>query len=259
MNRINTGGKRFGEPIVTISRRLFVATGGSLGLLTLAACSSDPVKQAETPETPAASVAGDNVSAVSADVELYNGYPVEPFSDDPLLNPDGIKDRPLGGKNAKVVIVEYSSPTCSHCATFVTDIYPAFKAKYIDTGKVTFILRPLVRNVLDAVVYLLADAAGPENYNNVVETYFKTMMTWIMSDTPRDEMEKIALQLGFNEESFESALTNQTLFDGLERLRNQAINEFNVTGTPTFFINGEKYAGEQSMAHFTAWIDPLLT
>ncbi len=248
---------------MTINRRHFVAIGGSFGLLTLASCSSDPVKKAETPETPQTSQTPASTSADAAAsqvaVKLYDGHPLaEPISSDPLLNPDGVQDRPLGGKGAKVIIVEYSSATCSHCAAFATDVYPAFKAEYIDTGKVTFLFRPFVRNVLDAVVYMLADAAGPDNYFNVLDTYFRTMMTWLVSDKPRDEMEKIALQLGFTKESFEAALTNQTLFDGLEKLRTQALDEFEVTGTPTFFINGKEFMGEQSLEQFAARIDPLL-
>ncbi len=257
------------ELIVTISRRLFVATAGSLGVLTLAACSSDPVKKAEsaaTPDvaiTPASATGSDTLTTASAStssssVELYDGSPVPPLSSDPLLNPKGVKDRPLGGKNAKVIIVEYSSPTCSHCASFANDVFPEFRKLYIDTGKVTFILRPLVRNVFDAVVFLLADAAGSENYVDVVDTYFRTVMGWATSDKPRDAIEKIALQLGFTQESFEAALTNQTLFDGLDQLRTQALEEFDVTGTPTFFINGQMFTGGTSLDQIAARIDPLL-
>ncbi len=242
---------------MTVSRRLFLATGASLGVVTLAACSSDPVSQAEAPTEPAAATPAAEMTP-AADVVFYDGGPVPPIGTDPLLNPAGVEDRPVGGKDARVVIVEYSSPTCPHCATFALDVYPEFKAKYVDTGKVTFILRPFVRNVLDAVVFMLADAAGPESYANVVETYFRTMMTWATSEKPRDEIEKIALQLGFTKESFEAALTNQDLFDGLDKLRTQALDEFDVTGTPTFFINGKKFAGEHSVKQLSAEIDPLL-
>ena len=252
-----------------INRRTFIATGASFGALTLAACSSDPVSKAEQQSsssktdttTPAASTTDTTTTASTtpaADIQFYDGKPVPPIGKDPLLNPDGVKDRPIGAKNAKVIVIEYSSPTCPHCAAFALDVYPAFKKKYIDTGKITYILRPFVRNVLDAVVFMLADAAAPKDYVNVIETYFKTMNTWATSSKPRDEIEKIALQLGFTKNSFEAALTNQTLFDGLDKLRTQALDKFDVTGTPTFFINDKKYAGEHSLEQFSAAIDPLL-
>ena len=43
-------------------------------------------------------------------------------------------DMSMGDPNAKVKMVEYASVTCSHCAAFNNDVFPAFKAKYIDTG-----------------------------------------------------------------------------------------------------------------------------
>lgn len=244
---------------MTISRRVFVATGGSLGLLTLAGCSSDPVQQAEsggTTETPEAG--GTTTDTTAAATEFYDGSPVEPIGSDALLNPKGMQDRPIGGKNAKAIVIEYSSPTCPHCADFALETYPEFKEKYIDTGKVTFILRPFVRNVLDAVVFLLAESAGKEKYFDVLDTFFATMNTWATAEKPRDEMEKVALQLGFTKESFENALSNQELFGKLEETRQQAMDDFDVTGTPTFFINGKKIVGGPTMNMFATEIDPLL-
>lgn len=252
-----------------VSRRTFVATGASLSLLTLAACSSSPVDKAEqadesaapattTPQTPAAPATEAPAATASGDVEFYDGSQVPPLGPEPLLNPDGLQDRPIGGKGAKVIVIEYAAPTCSHCAAFAVDVFPEFKAKYIDTGKITFVLRPFLLNTLDAVVFMLAEAAGSENYHKVLDTYFHTTATWAYSDKPRDEIEKIALQLGFTEESFEAALTNQELFDGLNAVRQQALDKFGVTGTPSFFINGKMFSGGQSMDTFAAEIDPLL-
>lgn len=175
-----------------------------------------------------------------------------------LMQPKGIPDHWLGAEDAKVTVIEYASPTCPHCALFHTTVYPEFKAAYIDTNKIKFILRPFVRNVLDAVVFMLAEAAGEANYQNVVSTYFKTQDTWAASQTPRDAILAIAKQLGFTEESFDAALTNQDLFSGMEALRQQALDEFKLTGTPTFYINGKQLTGEKSLADLSAEIDPLL-
>lgn len=175
-----------------------------------------------------------------------------------LMAPAGVADHPEGPADAKVTVIEYASPTCPHCAAFKNDVYPGLKAEYIDTNKIQFISRPFVRNVLDAVVFLVAEAAGPEKYHDVVGTYFKTQDTWMTSDKPRDAMLAIALQLGFTEESFEAALTNQDLFKGMETLREQAMNEFGLTGTPTFYVNGKQMTGDQTLEALAAAIDPLL-
>lgn len=175
-----------------------------------------------------------------------------------LMQPDGLPDRPEGPADAAVTVIEYASPTCPHCAQFHNVVYPEFKELYVETGKVQFILRPFMRNVLDAVVFMLAEAAGDDAYHSVIEAYFANHSTWAYSETPRDAMLDLALQLGFSEESFDAALTNQELYAGLEAVREQAIEQFDLTGTPTFYINGKQFSGEQSIEELAAEIDPLL-
>lgn len=176
-----------------------------------------------------------------------------------LMAPAGnYVDHVLGSDTAPVTVIEYASPTCPHCAAFSNDVLPAFIAAYVDTGKVKFITRPFVRNVLDAAVFMLAEAAGPTNYHNVVSTFFKTQTTWASSQTPRDAILEIAKQLGFTQETFDAALTNQDLFKGMEAVREQALNDFKLAGTPTFYVNGKTISGEQSVETLGAIIDPLL-
>jgi len=169
-----------------------------------------------------------------------------------------LPDRVLGSAEATVTVIEYASPTCPHCAAFHNNVYPQFKTDYIDTGKVKFILRPFVRNVLDAVVFMLAEAAGEDQYHSVIETYFKTQDQWGTSETPRDAILAIAKQLGFTDESFDAALTNQELFAAMETMRQQALDEFKLEGTPTFYINGKQLTGDKTLEQLKAEIDPLL-
>ncbi len=177
---------------------------------------------------------------------------------DELMNPDGWTDiAVLGAEDAKATLIEYSSPTCPFCAAFHNDTYSAFKEQYIETGKSLFILRPFIRNVLDAVVFMVAEATGEEGYHEVIGTYFKTQQVWSRSDTPKDALMAVALQLGFTEESFEAALTNQELFAGMEIVRDQALNQFDLTGTPTFYMNGKQLSGNKSLQDLAAEIDPL--
>ena len=170
----------------------------------------------------------------------------------------GVADHPVGNKDAKVTVIEYLSPTCPHCKTFHETVYPQLKTEYIDTDKIQFIPRPFVRNVLDAVVFMLAEAAGAEKYHEVVDTFFKTQNEWVTSPTPADAMFAIAQQLGFTKETYDAALTNQALFSGLETMRDQATREFQLQGTPTFYVNGKMLNGGVTFESLKAEIDPLL-
>jgi len=174
------------------------------------------------------------------------------------MAPAGLPDHVLGGKDAKVTVIEYGSSTCPHCGRFHHDVYPAFKTKYIDTGKIKFIFRPFALNIFDVVVFMLAEIAGPDNYYNVIDTFYDNQDKWVSADKPRDAIEAIALQLGFTKDSFDQALTNQELPKGIQAQRDQAVNDFKMTGTPTFYINGKQLVGEQTIEDMSAAIDPLL-
>ena len=170
----------------------------------------------------------------------------------------GLEDHFEGNADAPVTVIEYASPTCPHCASFHNSVYEPFKEQYIDTGKVKFILRPFARNALDAAIFLLAEAAGPTAYHNVIATYFKTQNEWGMSDKPRDAIYGVAQQLGFTEESFNAAFTNQDGFTAIEAQKNQALDEFGLTGTPTFYVNGKTLSGGKTLEQLAAEIDPLV-
>ena len=170
----------------------------------------------------------------------------------------GIADKVEGNADAPVTVIEYASPTCPHCASFHNQVYAPFKEQYIDTGKVKFIVRPFARNAIDAAIFLLAEAAGEDNYHNVIATYFKTQGEWSMSDKPRDAIYSVALQLGFTEETFNAALTNQDIFKGIEAQREQAVNEFGLSGTPTFYVNGKTLSGGKTLEQLAEAIDPLV-
>ena len=77
----------------------------------------------------------------------------------------------LGDPNARVKMEEYASTTCSHCGQFNNDVFPAFKAKYIDTGKVRYTLHEFLTPPEQVAVagFLIARCAGKEKYFSVID------------------------------------------------------------------------------------------
>ena len=96
------------------------------------------------------------------------------------------------------------------------------------------------------------------SYENVISTYFKTQDTWGVSNTPLDAVKAVALQLGFSEDSFTAALKNQDFFNKIETMRDQALKDFGLEGTPTFYLNGTQMTGEKTLDSLSAAVDPLL-
>jgi protein-disulfide isomerase len=171
---------------------------------------------------------------------------------------NAVPDHPIGSDTAPVTVIEYASPTCPHCAAFSNNVLPAFKTAYIDTGKVKLIIRPFLRNVLDAVVFMLADAGGAENYHNILETFFRTQTKWAVAEKPRDALLEVAKQLGFTDASFDAALTNQALYNGMEAMKTEALETFDLEGTPTFYVNGKQLTGDKTLVQLAEVIDPLI-
>ena len=57
---------------------------------------------------------------------------------------------------------------------------------------------------------------------------------------------------------FEKCLTDQKLYEKVVEVRDQASKKFNVSSTPTFFINGQRMSGEKSIEEFDKILAPFL-
>src|SRR6201999_4058018 len=80
----------------------------------------------------------------------------------------------LGNPNAKVTVEEWASVTCPHCAAFNEEVFPGFKAKYVDTGKVHYISHEFLPppTQVAAAGFLVARCAGKDKYFNVTDAIF---------------------------------------------------------------------------------------
>jgi protein-disulfide isomerase len=168
-------------------------------------------------------------------------------STDELMAPNALPDIVEGSANAPVTIVEYASMTCSHCAAFHKDVYPELKKNYIDTGKAKFILREFPLDPLATAAFMLARELGDKR-DAVVDLLFSQQKNWAFSDKPLDGLANVLKQAGLGQEKFEAVLKDQTLYENVNKVRNHAAEKFGVNSTPTFFINGDKYTGEMSVA-----------
>jgi protein-disulfide isomerase len=177
-----------------------------------------------------------------------------------LMAPGPLPDRVLGSGAEKtpVTVVEYASMTCSHCARFHTTVYPDFKKKYIDTGKVRFILREFPLDPIAAGAFALARCLPEDKYYPMIEVLFEQQKNWAFVPDPPKALLAIAKQAGFTEQSFEACLTDQKLSQAIEDSARRANEKFGVSGTPTFFINGQMLRGEATLEALSKLIDPLI-
>jgi protein-disulfide isomerase len=176
-----------------------------------------------------------------------------------LMKPTALPDMALGPIDAKVTVVEYASMTCGHCAHFTKEVWPEFKKKYVDTGKVRYIFREFPLDNLAAAASMLARCTGGDKSFPLIEVLFEKQSEWAFGEgNPVPRLFEIAKQAGFTQESFDKCLTDQKLLDNITAGRTRASDVFGVSATPTFYINGKKLDGAPVMESFDKMIEPLL-
>jgi protein-disulfide isomerase len=216
---------------VTITRRQFIARTSALALV-LAAVSAGQLP-------------------FIADALAQTPSPADLAKQGPL------GDVVIGEANAPVTIIEYASMTCSHCASFHNTTYPEMKKKYIDTGKVKYILREFPLDPLAAAGFMLARCAGNDKYHAMVEMLFDKQKEWVVQN-PIPPLLALAKQAGFTQESFESCLKDQKVLEAIESVRTHGAEKLGVQSTPTFFINGQLFRGTLTIAELDKQLEPLL-
>ena len=168
-----------------------------------------------------------------------------------------LDDIPMGSATAPVTIIDYASMTCPHCAAFAVNTFPKLKEKYIDTGKVRYIMREYPLDGLAAAAFMLARCSGPDKYYPLIETLFAQQQKWAVKD-PIPPLLAIAKQAGFTQQSFEACVNDKELLEKVQQMRNRGKEKFKVEATPTFYINGERHSGAMAIEDLDKVLAPLL-
>lgn len=163
----------------------------------------------------------------------------------------------LGSPDAKVTIIEYASMTCSHCASFHKTTWPALKAKYVDSGKVRFVLREYPLDPLALGAFMVARCGGEKTYYPITDLLFDKQADWAFVQKPLDGLIETLRQTGLTKEKIEACLQDQTAFETVKKSRMEG-EALGVNSTPTFFINGEKIQGAMTIEALEAKLKPLL-
>ncbi|HEY5071714.1 MAG TPA: DsbA family protein [Caulobacteraceae bacterium] len=166
-------------------------------------------------------------------------------------------DMSMGSPTAKVTMVEYASVACPHCGQWNNDVFPAFKAKYIDTGRVRYVAREALTGEPDiaAAGFLTARCAGRDKYFQVVDAIYHAQDEMQRTGQPHQILLRIARSAGLTDAQFEACITNEKSLQALNaRWEGYARND-KINGTPTYVINGRVYdKGEMSLPELDAAI-----
>jgi protein-disulfide isomerase len=163
-------------------------------------------------------------------------------------------DMALGSANARVTVIEYASVGCPHCAEWSKTVFPALKVKYIDTGRVRFVVREMITG--DATIatagFMVARCAGPTKYFEVVDqVYRRQPEMWGKASSAGAVVGEIAKQVGMTEAAYEACIDDQKGLDALNA-RVAQHNKDGVESTPTFFVNGKRHEDPVTLGEVAA-------
>ena len=173
----------------------------------------------------------------------------EDFSDD---------DAVLGDVNAPVTIIEFSDYECPFCARFYSETLPQIKADYIDQGLVKLVYRdlplPSHSNAYPAALAAecVRDQLGDAAYFGMHDRIFGGS-----SQLNSEVLEGYAGELNVDMAEYNNCVESEKFKDEIYADRDAA-HSVNLTGTPSFIINGVVITGAREYEMFKQIIDTEL-
>jgi len=162
-----------------------------------------------------------------------------------------------GNPDAVVSLVKYSDFQCGACAQF----YPSVNAILADYGdQIRFEYKhfPLVsihQNAIPAAK--AAEAAGQQGeFFAMHDLIFENQSVWANSANPISFFNQYAQEIGLDVEEFKTQYRASLIEDRIQESFNEA-RELGLSGTPTFFLNGEQMEIE-SFQDFRSQIETAL-
>ena len=169
----------------------------------------------------------------------------------------------MGNPDAPVKLVEYASYTCPHCAEFAEAGTTKLEDDYVKTGRVSWEYRPFMLFPTDPGIALLVRCQGAAASFLLAEQLYANQQEWVgrLRALPEQQqaqfnalppqqrtgaliraagLDQFFRQRGMPEAKIDACLANQRELDAIVAITDRGTKQMNVTGTPTFFINGEK-------------------
>jgi len=167
-------------------------------------------------------------------------------------------DMVLGNKESKVVVVEYFSPTCPHCAYYHSVIFPELKKKYMDTNKIAYVTREFIATKQDLDASILARCKGDINsFVQFHDIMLKQQDKWAYNNKYRELLTDIGQLGGITPEEYKKCLSNDKITEILVANTNFIAKNPKFIGTPSFFVNGVQTAN-YSVNTISAAIDKAI-
>lgn len=166
----------------------------------------------------------------------------------------------LGNPEAPVKLMEYVSHTCPACAAFAAEGAEPLKSKYVASGVVSYEMRNQIHNALDLALVKLTRCSGPQAAIPLAEQVWANLPQVMapIQQNPQVIEQSMALPeaqrfpalaqgtgltdffaaRGIAVDQQTQCLSDFASIQAIAERSDAQSKELNVTGTPTFFLNG---------------------
>ena len=180
------------------------------------------------------------------------GFALAALASPALAQDDPRAERFIGKPDAKVVVDEYFSLTCPHCAAFAQETLPEIQKNLIDTGAVKWVFHDYPLDQVALTASMVARYLPVDRYEPFIDALFATQNRWAFArgaDTTA-ELWKTAGLAGMSRATFDKALGDTGLRDWIIKTQQEDTKKLGIDSTPTFVIDGQKHSGEMSYDAF---------
>jgi protein-disulfide isomerase len=178
-----------------------------------------------------------------------------PAVPDVLVRPDS--NRISTASDGKVTVVEFLDFECPSCAA----VYPAveqLRSRY--AGRITYVVRyfPLdVHPNAENAARAAQAAADQGRFEAMYQTLFENQAEWAHRQRPQTAVfERYAAELDLDLDRFRADVASEATAERVREDRDDGI-ALGVEGTPTFFLDGERFRGD-TVADLSAAVDAAL-
>ncbi len=166
----------------------------------------------------------------------------------------------IGSPDAPVTIVEYTDFQCPFCGRHFAETFPLIQENYIDKGLVRYVFKDFPLNFHEQAPKA-AEAARcaneQETFMEMHQALFKRQQEWAGQRDAPERFIRFAADLGLDEKAFSTCLNSGRYAAAVESDLQEGLS-YGISGTPTFFLNGQPLVGALPYATFVQAIESLL-
>ena len=242
-----------------LTRGALIGVGSALLLTALSGCGASSVgtalpSQSGTLTNTALASTGQKPKKFNPFVEDDDAIPgkrqiIENPTMAQVMQPGPLPERALGRPDAPLTVVKYASMTCPYCRQFQTKTFPLLKKRYIDTGRLRFVLREFPIGFQSGAATIALRCAPADQYFAVYDALMKKQSQWISQEVRREPIWKIVRKYGLKRAEFDACYENKALVANLNAIKERG-RTLGVIGTPNFFVNGKLYKRVLTMTDF---------